>query len=63
SLKFVDTHNHSLQLYHKFNPMAINLLAVIPLAGTVYQKRTPVVLLTNTFVDGNVSINCKSGYL
>jgi hypothetical protein len=48
---------HLLQLYHKYKAMATNFLDIRP-SGQLYQKRTVVVSLTNSFVDVMLVKHC-----
>jgi hypothetical protein len=57
-----------LQLYHKYNAMAINFLRIKSAVQVLYQNRTQDVPLTNRFVENAflshwMSINSVSGIL
>ena len=57
-----------LQLYHKYNAMAINFLRNYSVLQSLYQNRTPDVPLTNRFVEiptlsPCISIDSVSGIL
>jgi len=49
-----------LQLYHKYNAMAINFLCIKWCIDTLYRNRTPDVPLTNRFVGIPTLSSCFS---